>query len=95
MLYFLGGAFVGAAPQITYRLFLELLAAQGCAVVTVPYATGFDHQQIADSVHYGFTRCLQRLEPALQVGLYGLKATLAWCLACAPTIILSKLEGSQ
>ena len=31
VVYFLGGAFVGAAPQITYRLFLELLAAQGCA----------------------------------------------------------------
>ena len=32
VVYFLGGAFVGAAPQITYRLFLELLAAQGCVV---------------------------------------------------------------
>ena len=35
-------------------------------VITVPYATGFDHQQIADGVHYNFSRCLQRLEPALQ-----------------------------
>lgn len=35
-------------------------------VVTVPYATGFDHQQIADQVHFNFQRCMQRLEPQLQ-----------------------------
>ena len=39
VVYFLGGAFVGAAPQITYRLFLELLAAQGCAVRPLPVPT--------------------------------------------------------
>ena len=32
----------------------------------MPYATGFDHQQIADQVHFNFQRCMQRLEPQLQ-----------------------------
>ena len=32
----------------------------------MPYATGFDHQQIADQVHFNFQRCMQRLEPPLQ-----------------------------
>ena len=32
VIHFLGGAFLGAAPQLTYRLFLENLAAQGFLV---------------------------------------------------------------
>lgn len=32
MVHFIGGAFVGAAPQLTYRLFLETLAARGFVV---------------------------------------------------------------
>lgn len=32
VVHFLGGAFVGAAPQLTYRLLLEALAARGIMV---------------------------------------------------------------
>jgi hypothetical protein len=32
VVHFLGGAFVGAAPQLSYRLFLEGLAARGVLV---------------------------------------------------------------
>ena len=32
VVHFLGGAFVGAAPQLTYRLLLESLAARGIMV---------------------------------------------------------------
>lgn len=32
VVHFLGGAFVGAAPQLTYRLLLESLAARGVMV---------------------------------------------------------------
>lgn len=31
-MHFLGGAFVGAAPQLAYRLFLESLASRGVLV---------------------------------------------------------------
>ncbi len=34
VVHFLGGAFVGAAPQLTYRLLLESLAARGVMVST-------------------------------------------------------------
>lgn len=32
IVHFVGGAFVGAAPQLTYRLLLELLASKGLMV---------------------------------------------------------------
>lgn len=35
-MHFLGGAFVGAAPQLAYRLFLESLASRGVMVRVAP-----------------------------------------------------------
>jgi hypothetical protein len=35
VVHFIGGAFVGASPQLTYRLFLEALTARGGAAVQV------------------------------------------------------------
>lgn len=37
VVHFLGGAFVGAAPQLTYRLFLEAMAAKGIMVGWIYY----------------------------------------------------------
>jgi hypothetical protein len=62
VVHFVGGAFVGAAPQLTYRLFLETLAARGLLVIATPYHTGFDHLRISDEIHYKFDRCMAALE---------------------------------
>ncbi len=35
--------------QLTYRLFLELLAKSGFAIIATPISLGFDHLRIADS----------------------------------------------
>jgi len=48
--HFLGGAFVAAAPQVTYRALLEFLANQGFAVVATPFVNTFDHAAIAQRV---------------------------------------------
>lgn len=48
--HFLGGAFVAAAPQVTYRALLEFLASQGFAVVATPFVNTFDHAAIAQRV---------------------------------------------
>ena len=51
VVHFIGGAFVGASPQLTYRLFLEALVSRGdVTVVATPYAIGFEHLRIADEV---------------------------------------------
>ena len=56
LLHFLGGALVGAAPQVTYRYMLERLADQGYLVVATPYALSFDHLATCDAVIERFER---------------------------------------
>eukprot|EP00897_Mesotaenium_endlicherianum_P006391 jgi/Mesen1/5780/ME000293S04933 len=65
VVHFIGGAFVGASPQLTYRLFLESLADRGVLVIATPYASGFDHLRIADDALFRFDRCLRSLSFAL------------------------------
>ncbi|KAI4368555.1 hypothetical protein MLD38_017101 [Melastoma candidum] len=62
VIHFVGGIFVGAAPQLTYRMFLERLADKGVLVIATPYASGFDHFFIADEVQFKFDRCHRSLQ---------------------------------
>lgn len=66
IVHFVGGIFVGAAPQLTYRLFLERLSEKGILVIATPYASGFDHLLIADEVQFKFDRCLRFLQETVQ-----------------------------
>ena len=59
---FLGGAFVGAAPQLAYSPLLEALAARGAIVIATPYQLSFDHAQCADRVQYDLERCMRALD---------------------------------
>jgi len=61
IVHFLGGAFVAAAPQLTYRWLLENLAAQGYVVVATPFVNTLDHAAIAKSVWQSFERTLEQL----------------------------------
>lgn len=56
IVHFLGGAFVAAAPQVTYRMLLEALAEDGYAVVATPFVNTFDHVAIARQVVLAFDR---------------------------------------
>ncbi|KAL4424591.1 hypothetical protein ABPG77_009175 [Micractinium sp. CCAP 211/92] len=77
LIEFIGGSFVGAAPQLAYRPLLEALAARGALIVAVPYATGFDQLRLADEVHFRFERCLKTLGPqAIQLSRYGVGHSL-------------------
>lgn len=63
LIHFLGGAFVAAAPQATYRRLLEGLATQGYAVIATPFLTSVDHAGIAEEALHQFedtVDCLQR-----------------------------------
>ncbi|MDJ1179623.1 DUF1350 family protein [Roseofilum sp. BLCC_M91] len=62
VVHFLGGAFIGAAPHVTYRWLLEAIAAQGYIIVTTPFINTFDHYQIARSVLERFNHTLAELE---------------------------------
>ncbi|KAJ6914712.1 hypothetical protein NC651_016862 [Populus alba x Populus x berolinensis] len=63
---FLGGAFIGAVPEVTYSCLIELLAKDGYVVILVPYNVTFDHSKAANQVYERFNACLDLL---LQSGL--------------------------
>lgn len=66
VVHFIGGIFVGAAPQLTYRYFLESLADKGALVIATPFASGFDHFLIADEVQFKFDRCMRYMEQPIK-----------------------------
>ena len=53
MIHFLGGAFAGAAPQLLYNSFVELLADEGYTVISTPYKVTFQHDVCARQVCSG------------------------------------------
>ncbi|KAL7203073.1 hypothetical protein ACSBR1_034502 [Camellia fascicularis] len=58
---FLGGAFIGAVPEVTYSYLLELLANEGYLIISVPYNVTFDHAQAAREIYERFIACLDRI----------------------------------
>nr|GMD99243.1 uncharacterized protein LOC109153229 [Ipomoea batatas] len=58
---FLGGAFIGAVPEVTYSYLLELLASEGYLIICVPYNVTFDHSQISRRVFESNGALLQAL----------------------------------
>ncbi|XP_058724972.1 uncharacterized protein LOC131596360 [Vicia villosa] len=58
---FIGGAFIGAIPQLTYGYLVELLAKEGFLVVVVPYNVTFDHSLAAKQVYERFHTCLDTI----------------------------------
>lgn len=62
IVHFLGGAFVAAAPQVTYRCLLEYLAEQGYAVVATPFVNTLDHTAIAQQTLENFNHALEYLQ---------------------------------
>ncbi|GBF91540.1 hypothetical protein Rsub_04280 [Raphidocelis subcapitata] len=77
VVHFLGGAFVGAAPQLAYRGLLEALAGRGVAVVATPYSTSFDHLRASDEIQYKFERTMAALGPRVsRLPVYGVGHSL-------------------
>lgn len=62
IIHFLGGAFVAAAPNVTYRWLLENLGGCGYAIVATPFVNTFDHSAIARSVLNQFEVIFSRLQ---------------------------------
>ncbi|XP_030493511.2 uncharacterized protein LOC115709527 [Cannabis sativa] len=58
---FLGGAFLGAVPELTYSYVIELLAKEGYVIISVPYNVTFDHADAAKQVYERFNTCLDSI----------------------------------
>lgn len=81
VIHFLGGAFVGTAPQVAYRWLLTELAQQGYGVIATPFLNTLDHQAIARSVLNRFETAYTRLQsqyslPGGYLPIYGLGHSL-------------------
>lgn len=77
IIHFLGGAFVAAAPNLTYGWLLENLASQGYLIVATPFINTFDHEAIAEEVVITFDQALRYLykrvlPPQHPLPVYGL-----------------------
>lgn len=66
VIHFIGGAFVGAAPHLTYRYLLETLCDAGYIIVATPYKLDFDYVKCADEILDRFDRVAVQL--AREVG---------------------------
>ncbi|KAL4180837.1 hypothetical protein AMTRI_Chr12g234370 [Amborella trichopoda] len=58
---FLGGAFIGAIPEVTYSHLIDLLAKEGFLIIAVPYNVTFDHEEAAKEVYDKFNACMDML----------------------------------
>jgi hypothetical protein len=61
IVHFLGGAFVAAAPHLTYRWLLEQLGEKGYLVIATPFVNSIDHREIAELALLNFERVMERL----------------------------------
>ncbi|MFZ4666093.1 MAG: DUF1350 family protein [Prochlorotrichaceae cyanobacterium] len=62
IIHFLGGAFIGSTPHLTYRRLLESLASQGFVIIATTFLNTFDHKDIADTVLRSFEIAVDRLQ---------------------------------
>ncbi|KAH7296112.1 hypothetical protein KP509_26G009300 [Ceratopteris richardii] len=54
LIHFIGGAFIGAVPEVTYSFFIDLLRQQDYLIIATPYNVTFEHTIAAKLVHNKF-----------------------------------------
>eukprot|EP01025_Chloroclados_australasicus_P029359 TRINITY_DN2933_c0_g1_i1.p2 TRINITY_DN2933_c0_g1~~TRINITY_DN2933_c0_g1_i1.p2 ORF type:complete len:338 (-),score=25.52 TRINITY_DN2933_c0_g1_i1:281-1294(-) len=62
IIHFVGGAFVGAAPGLSYSLMIELLNQAGYSVISTPYALTFQHGECARQLRQDFIAAQQDIK---------------------------------
>ena len=68
VIQFIGGSYLAATPQLSYRRLLEALARQGLAIQAWSYVPGFDHQAQANEAWKLFRSARPEALPALRLG---------------------------
>mgnify|MGYP006288819145 CR=1 FL=1 len=72
LVQFIGGSYLAATPQLSYRRLLDSLARQGLAIQAWSYVPGFDHQAQANEAW----KCFRSARPANQLPLLRLGHSL-------------------
>ena len=68
LVQFIGGSYLAATPQLSYRRFLESLARHGLAIQAWSYVPGFDHQAQANEAWKLFRSARLDALPVLRLG---------------------------
>ncbi|WP_398329040.1 DUF1350 family protein [Vulcanococcus sp.] len=68
LIQFIGGSYLAATPQLSYRRLLEALARQGLAIQAWSYVPGFDHQAQANEAWKLFRAARPEGLPSLRLG---------------------------
>jgi hypothetical protein len=68
VIQFIGGSYLAATPQLSYRRLLEALVRQGLAIQAWSYVPGFDHQAQANEAWKLFRSARPDALPALRLG---------------------------
>jgi hypothetical protein len=68
VIQFIGGSYLAATPQLSYRRLLEALARQGLEIQAWSYVPGFDHQAQANEAWRLFRAARPETLPALRLG---------------------------
>ncbi|NEP20123.1 MAG: DUF1350 domain-containing protein [Leptolyngbya sp. SIO4C1] len=89
IVHFLGGAFVAAAPHVTYRWLLENLYRHDYCVMATPFINTFDHRAIAQEVHVTFEQGLTYLRN--QIGGYLPIYGLGHSMGCKVHLLMGSL----
>lgn len=96
IIHFLGGAFIAAAPHVTYRYLLEEVSRGGYAVIATSFLNDLDHRVIARRVLNRFETIVARLQAKNAFGqrylpIYG----LGHSLGCKLHLLISCLFSVQ
>ncbi|MEL7521045.1 MAG: DUF1350 family protein [Cyanobacteria bacterium J06649_5] len=95
IVHFLGGAFVAAAPHLTYRWLLESLYAEGYAVIATPFVNTFDHGAIASETlitfQQGFTYLCKKSPELQTLPIYG----LGHSMGCKVHLLIGSLLSAE
>ncbi|MEL7330539.1 MAG: DUF1350 family protein, partial [Cyanobacteria bacterium J06559_1] len=95
IIHFLGGAFVAAAPHLTYRWLLEALYQEGYAAIATPFVNTFDHGAIAREVLTTFQQGLavlgKRRSELKSLPIYG----VGHSMGCKVHLLIGSLYGAE
>lgn len=96
IVHFLGGAFLAAAPHLTYRWLLEALYQADYAVIATPFINTFDHRAIAaetlTTFEQGLTVLYKKRPELTALPIYG----LGHSMGCKVHLLIGSLpEAAQ
>ncbi|WP_121970870.1 DUF1350 family protein [Leptolyngbya sp. BC1307] len=95
IIHFLGGAFVAAAPHLTYRWLLEALYQEGYAVIATPFVNTFDHGAIAHETlitfEQGLTYLGKQRPELLALPIYG----LGHSMGCKVHLLIGSIHSAR